>query len=76
MDVTERKARAALRRRTAVLNRTTLRRVEPDLTPLSGLAAISLVDHLTRESWAAARKPIPAYRREEIPVRFVPGHLT
>jgi hypothetical protein len=75
MDITERKARAAHRRQSAALHRTTLKRVESDLTPLSGLAAIALVKRLTHESWAAARKPIPAYRREEIPVRFVPGRL-
>ena len=76
MDTTERKARAARRRQSAVLHRTTLKRVESDLTPLSGLPAIALVKRLTLESWAEARKPIPTYRREDIPVRFVPGRLT
>jgi hypothetical protein len=76
MDTTERKSRAARRRLTTLLLRTTLKRVESDLTPLSGLAAIALVERLTNESWAAARKPTPTYRREEIPVRFVPGRLT
>lgn len=76
MDATERKARAALRRQTTLLHRTTLKRAESDLTPLSGLAAIALVERLTRESWTTARKQNPTYRREEIPVRFVPGRLT
>jgi hypothetical protein len=76
MDTTERRARAVRRRETTLLNRTTLKRVESDLTPLSGLAAIALVERLTQESWAAARKPTPTYRREEIPVRFVSGRLT
>jgi hypothetical protein len=76
MDTTERKVRAARRRQSTVLHRTSLKRVESDLTPLSGLAAIALVERLTLESWAAARKPTPTYRREEIPVRFVPGRRT
>jgi hypothetical protein len=76
MDITERKARAARRRQSTVLHRTSLKRVESDLTPLSGLAAIALVERLTLESWAAARKPTPTYSREEIPVRFVPGRRT
>jgi hypothetical protein len=76
MDTTERMVRAARRRQTTLLHRTTLKRVESDLTPLSGLAAIALVERLTHESWTAARKPTPTYRREEIPVRFVPGRLT
>lgn len=75
-DDTDRRARAARRRHSAFLNRTTLKRAETDLTPLSGLAAVALVQSLTRESWAAARKPTPTYRREEIPIRFVPGRLT
>ena len=71
MGFTTRKDRAEHRRLTAVLNRTTLGRVEPDFLPLSGPPAVSLVAQLTRESWAAAGRPIPAYRREETPVRFV-----
>ena len=73
METTERQARAARRRESTVLNRTTLKRVESDLTPLSGLAAIALVQRLTLESWSAAGKVTPNYRREEIPIRFVPG---
>ena len=73
MDMTEREARAARRRQSILLNRTTLRRGETDLTPISGLAAIALVRQLTLETWALAGKPTPTYRRKEIPVRFVPG---
>ena len=76
MDTTEREARAARRRQSTLLKRTTLKRAESDLTPLSGFAAIALVQQLTRETWAVGGKPTPTYRREEIPVRFVPGRLT
>jgi hypothetical protein len=76
METTEREARAARRRQSIVLNRTTLKRTETDLTPLSGFAAIALVEELTRETWAIGGKPTPTYRRDEIPVRFVPGRLT
>jgi hypothetical protein len=75
-DDSSRKIRAARGRQSAVLNRTTLKRAEADLTPLAGLAAIALVQHLTRESWAAAQRPTPTYRREETPVRFVPARPT
>jgi hypothetical protein len=40
---------------------------------VDGAAAISLVDALTRESWAASGQAWPNYRRSQIPVRFVPG---
>ena len=72
MGTTERQACAAQRRQSILLSRTTLERAELDLTPISGLAAIALVQQLTRETWALAGKPTPTYRREEIPVRFVP----
>jgi hypothetical protein len=76
MADSERKIGAVLRRQTAVVSRTTLQRHENDPTPLSGVPALSLVQHLTRECWALARKEIPTYRRQETPVRFVPGRLT
>jgi hypothetical protein len=76
MEDSERKIRAALRRKTTLLNRTTLQRLEHDPTPTSGLAAISLVQQLTLECWALAGKEAPAYPREEIPVRFVRGRPT
>jgi hypothetical protein len=49
MNTTEREARAARRRQSILLNRTTLKRAESDLTPVSGLDAIALVQQLTRE---------------------------
>ena len=76
MDNTDRQARAARRRQTALLHRTTLKRVEADLTPIAGIAGVALVARLTRESWSTAGRPIPVYTRKEIPVRFVPGRLT
>jgi hypothetical protein len=72
MDLSDRKARAAHRLRTAVLHRTVLKRLESDLDPLFGPAAVSLVERLTRESWAVAGNLVPAYPRAQIPVRFVP----
>lgn len=69
----EREARAAARKRTATLHRTQLAPVEHDLDPVNGAAAISLVDRLTRESWAAAGLTIPQYARAEISIRFIPG---
>lgn len=73
MDRSTRQARADLRRRTAVLNRTRLARTEPDRSPLSGPDALSLVAQLTRESWALAGRAFPHYSREQIPVRFIPS---
>jgi hypothetical protein len=73
MDRSTRQARADLRRRMAVLNRTRLARTEPDPTPLNGPDALSLVVRLTRESWTLAGRDFPRYTREQIPVRFVPG---
>ncbi|HTV80373.1 MAG TPA: hypothetical protein VMF03_19125 [Steroidobacteraceae bacterium] len=72
MNLSDAKARAEHRRRTIVLHRTVLKDVESDLNPLAGPAAVSLVERLTRESWAAAGKSIPTYPRQKIPVRFVP----
>jgi hypothetical protein len=59
-----------------MLNRTTVQRIEPDLSPVAGAAAISLVERLTRESWTAANLPFPSYLRAQTPVRFVPERLT
>jgi hypothetical protein len=56
--------------------RTTVQRIEPDLSPVAGAAAISLVERLTRESWTAANLPFPSYLRAQTPVRFVPERLT
>ena len=76
MDGTERSRRAENRRRKAILRKTRLRSVERDLSYVEGAAAISLVDALTRESWAASGQAWPKYRRSQIPVRFVPGRPT
>ena len=56
MDDFERNLRAARRRRTAILNCASLGRIEQDPTPVFGLAAVSLVQQLTRECWALAGK--------------------
>ena len=73
MDDLDRKLRAAQRRRTMTLNRASLGRIEQDPAPVSGLAAISLVQQLTRECWALAGRETPRYSRHDMPVRFVPG---
>ena len=76
MEDRDRKFRAAQRRRTASLNRASLGTIEQDLSPLSGLAAVSLVQQLTRECWTLAGKETPEYSRAQTPVKFVPGRLT
>ena len=48
----DRRSRAALRRKTAVLSLAPFAGIERDPAPLSG--ALSLVERLTRESWTAA----------------------
>lgn len=72
-DDLDRKLRAAQRRLTASLNRASVGGIEHDPSPLFGLAAISLVQQLTRECWALAGNETPGYRRSETPVRFVPS---
>lgn len=76
MDDPGRKIRAAQRRRTVSLNRASLGGIEQDPSPLFGLAAVSLVQQLTRECWALAGKEHPEYSRVQTPVRFVPDPLT
>ncbi|MGH8301016.1 MAG: hypothetical protein ACRET5_06055 [Steroidobacteraceae bacterium] len=68
----DRRLRAEHRRRTVILNRATLGGIEPDPVPVSGPDAVSLVERLTRESWAAAGRSLPQYSRWQIPVSFVP----
>ena len=75
MDDLDRKLRAAQRRQSASLNRAALGAIEQDSSPLFGLAAVSLVQQLTRECWALAGREIPQYSRVQTPVRFVPGQL-
>lgn len=73
-ELSDRRARAALRREIAVLNRTQLGGVERDFQPVMGPEALSLVTRLTQESWATAGREFPRYERSQIPVRFVPTH--
>ncbi len=76
MDDLERKLRAARRRGTTILNRSSLGRAAYDPTPLSGLSAVSLVQQLTRECWDLAGREAPRYTRHETPILFVPNRLT
>jgi hypothetical protein len=55
------------------MHRAPLGDVEPDLSPVHGAEAISLVTQLTRESWSLSGRPWPRYARSETPYRFVPG---
>jgi len=73
MEDLDRKLRAAKRRQTASLNRASLGGIEQDPSPLFGLAAVSLVQQLTRECWALAGMKTPAYSRADTPVMFVPA---
>ena len=73
---TDRRARAEARRSSAVIQRSTLHEGERDLSPISGVEALSLATRLTRESWSLSGRPLPSYSRKTIPVRFVPGRLT
>lgn len=72
MSDMERRLRAEERRRRAVLQRVPLGEVEPDLHPVRGAEAISLVTMLTRESWSLSGRPWPQYPRPATPYRFVP----
>jgi hypothetical protein len=71
MEDAGRRQRAEARRARAVLLRTRLSSQKQDLTPLSGPEAISLVMHLTRESYSLAGLTEPTYTRDRIPCRFV-----
>jgi hypothetical protein len=71
--MSDREARAAARRTRAVLRKAVLQRDEQDLSPITGVEAVSLVWRLTRESWQQAGRSEPVYGRRDIPVRFVPG---
>jgi hypothetical protein len=76
MSDSDRETRAAARSKVAVLHRTRLHPVEVDLAPTVGVAAVTLVQCLTRETWAMAGLPVPTYSRAFIPVKFVRGRLT
>ena len=71
-----RRRRAEARRARAVLYKTCLSPRERDLAPVRGPDAVSLVLHLTRESYSLAGLAEPSYAREQIPCRFVPWPRT
>jgi hypothetical protein len=71
MSLSERRARAELRRGRVTLAKTVLQRVEHDSNPIAGAEAIALVTRLSRESWSLTRRPFPAYTRQETVYRFV-----
>jgi glycosyltransferase involved in cell wall biosynthesis len=73
---TARRARADQRRATATIRRGTLQREELDLSPVRGADAITLVTRLTREAWSLSGSTMPAYTRNSVPWRFVPGRPT
>lgn len=73
---TARRSRAEGRRTTATLRRGRLQSDEPDLSPLRGPEALTLVTQLTRESWSLSGLGVPTYTRDAVPCRFVPGRLT
>lgn len=58
------------------MHRAPLGDVEPDLSPVYGAEAISLVTQLTRESWSLSGRAWPQYVRSETPYRFVPGRTS
>jgi hypothetical protein len=76
MDDVGRRQRAEVRRARASLYKTSLSFQERDLSPIRGADAISLVMHLTRESYSLAGLAEPTYTRAEIPCRFVRWHAT
>jgi hypothetical protein len=76
MDDVARRQRADARRSRAVLYKTRLSSQERDPAPLCGPDAISLVLHLTRESYSLGGLEEPAYTRDQIPCRFVPRRST
>jgi hypothetical protein len=70
MDAARRK-RAEARKGRAVLYKTHLSPSGRDPEPIFGADAVSLVVHLTRESYALAGVAEPNYTRDQIPCRFV-----
>lgn len=70
MDKTERQKRAELRRQQMVITRSTIENSDADPAPIFGAEAVSLAAVLSRQAWAFSRRPVPKYRRHEIPVRF------
>ena len=76
MEDVGRRQRAEARRARAVLHKTHLSPNEPDLAPVCGPDAMSLVMHLTRESYSLAGLEEPKYTRDQTPYRFVPRPQT
>jgi hypothetical protein len=72
MESIERKARAELRRQSAVIIRTELADPQPDSELLRGLEAMSLAWKLTSEAWSLSGQPWPEYERTSTPLRFEP----
>jgi hypothetical protein len=73
MSDADRSSRARARQGRAILQKTRLRSLEADITPISGADAVALVRQLTAESWSLAGLEAPNYTRDRIPWRFVPG---
>ena len=71
MDDRDRRMRAEARHQRVVLRRVLLGAPGPDLDPLHGPDAISMVTLLSRESWALSGRPWPEYERADTPCRFV-----
>lgn len=46
---------------------------ETDPAPVTGAEAVSLVWRLTQQAWSLSGQPMPTYRRDQIPFRFVPN---
>lgn len=72
--MTDAERRARLRRDRMRLRKTGLGDATGDLSPAWGPEAVSLVYRLTRMSYGLAGYAWPAYRREEIPCKFVRRH--
>jgi hypothetical protein len=43
---------------------------EHDFSPVSGAEAVALAVELSRTAWTLAGRPLPTYRREDIPIRL------
>lgn len=72
MGSEERKARASLRRKRAVITRAALTDEQVDRDILYGPEAMSLAWRLTLESWSLSGRPWPDYDRASTPHRFKP----
>jgi len=69
--MSEFEARAKARAERMTLRKGRVSDPEVDLNPIFGAEAISVVQQLTRTSYALARVAAPAYTRATIPCRFV-----